>query len=86
MAKEGLKKWFDETWVDISAPKKNGKWQPCGRKKAKGGKRGYPKCVPIATANKMTDKQIASAVKRKRKAESSGGRKGKKPKNVRTFV
>ena len=39
MAKQGLTKWFDETWVDISAPKKNGKWQPCGRKKAKGGKR-----------------------------------------------
>ena len=85
MAKEGLKKWFDETWVDISAPKKNGKWQPCGRKKAKGGTRGYPKCVPIATANKMTDKQIASAVNRKRSAEKKG-RKGKTPNYAKTFA
>ena len=85
MAKEGLTKWFDETWVDISAPKKNGKWQPCGRKKAKGGKRGYPKCVPIATANKMTDKQITSAVNRKRSAEKKG-RKDKKPNYVKTFA
>jgi hypothetical protein len=24
----GLKKWLDEKWVDIGAPKKNGKYQP----------------------------------------------------------
>ena len=33
----------------------------------------------------MTKSQIASAVRRKRKAESKG-RKGKKPNNVRTFA
>ena len=26
----GLRKWVDEKWVDIGAPKKNGKYQPCG--------------------------------------------------------
>ena len=34
----GLTKWFGKgkggNWVDISAPKKNGKFQPCGRKSA----------------------------------------------------
>ena len=65
--KGGLTKWFKkEKWVDISAPKKKGKYQPCGRKSAKNSKRGYPKCVPTATARKMTKSQIRSAVTRKR--------------------
>ena len=35
MAKRGLDDWFGkENWVDIGAPKKDGKFQPCGRKKA----------------------------------------------------
>ena len=58
-----LKKWVKERWVDIGAPKKDGKYQPCGR--AKGSKRKYPKCVPIAKARKMTPAQIKSAVSRK---------------------
>ena len=31
----GLRKWVGEKWVDIGAPKKDGKFQPCGRKSAK---------------------------------------------------
>jgi hypothetical protein len=27
----GLSKWVQEKWVDIGAPKKDGKYQPCGR-------------------------------------------------------
>ena len=77
-----LRKWVDEKWVDIGAPKKNGKFQPCGRKKAKGSKRKYPKCVPLAKAKRMTAGQRASAVKRKRaKVQGVGG----KPTNVATF-
>ena len=30
-----LKKWVNEKWVDIGAPKKDGKYQPCGRKSSK---------------------------------------------------
>jgi hypothetical protein len=30
-AEGGLRKWVAEKWVDIGAPKKNGKYQPCGR-------------------------------------------------------
>ena len=34
----GLRKWVAEKWVDIGAPKKDGKYQPCGR--SKGSKKG----------------------------------------------
>ena len=78
----GLRKWVSEKWVDIGAPKKDGKFQPCGRKNAKTSKRKYPKCVPLAKAKRMTAGQRASAVKRKRaKAQGVGG----KPTNVKTF-
>ena len=76
----GLKKWLDDKWVDIGAPKKNGKYQPCGR--SKGSKRAYPKCVPLAKATRMTKSQKASAVKRKRAVSN----KGPKPTNVATFA
>ena len=76
----GLKKWLDDKLVDIGAPKKNGKYQPCGRQK--GSKRAYPKCVPLAKATQMTSSQKASAVKRKRAAGNPGG----KPTNVATFT
>ena len=86
--KGGLTAWFGKgpkgDWVDIGAPKKKDKFQSCGRSKlAKDKKRKYPKCVPRATANRMTKSQITSAVKRKRaKAQGVGG----KPTNVRTFA
>ena len=78
MAQGGLRKWVKEKWVDIGAPKKNGKYQPCGR--SKGSKRAYPKCVPLAKATRMTKSQKASAVARKRAAPNTGP----KPTNVRT--
>ena len=74
----GLRKWVKEKWVDIGAPKKNGKYQPCGRKKGDGRK--YPKCVPLAKAKKMSASAKKSAVKRKRAANNSGP----KPKYVKT--
>ena len=77
-----LKKWVSQKWVDIGAPKKDGKYQPCGRKSASGSKRKYPKCVPLAKATRMTSSQKASAVRRKRAA----GNPGAKPTNVATFT
>jgi hypothetical protein len=77
-----LKKWVSQKWVDIGAPKKDGKYQPCGRKSASGSKRKYPKCVPLAKATRMTSSQKASAVRRKRAAGNPGG----KPTNVATFT
>jgi len=79
-AEGGLRKWVKDKWVDIGAPKKDGKYQPCGR--SKGSKRGYPKCVPIAKARSMSAGQKRSAVARKRAAGNPGG----KPTNVATFT
>jgi len=82
--KGGLTAWFGKgkkgDWVNIGAPKKDGKWQPCGRKSAGDGK--YPKCVPRSKANSMTKAQIRSAVSRKRAAGNPGG----KPTMVRTMA
>mgnify|MGYP003116323958 FL=1 len=84
--KGGLTAWFGKgskgDWVDIGAPKKNGKYQPCGRKSAKKSKRAYPKCVPRSKANQMTESQRISAVRRKRAAGNPGG----KPTNVKTIT
>ena len=82
MKKGGLKQWFQEKWVDISAPKKGGGYKECGRKSASGSKRRYPKCVPAAKAARMTESQRRSAVARKRAAGNPGG----KPTNVKTFA
>jgi hypothetical protein len=79
---KSLTEWFGEKWVDISRPKKGGGFEPCGRDDAKTGK--YPKCVPASKAAKMTPEEIASAVRRKRTAESSQTRDGKKPIYVST--
>ena len=79
-SKGGLREWVAQKWVDIGAPKKDGKYQPCGR--SKGSKRKYPKCVPLAKATRMTSSQKASAVKRKRAVSN----KGPKPTNVATFA
>ena len=81
---KGLDKWFKQDWVDIGSKKKGGGFAKCGRsKQKKDAKRKYPKCVPRAKANRMTESQRRSAVSRKRsKAQGVGG----KPTNVKTFV
>jgi hypothetical protein len=81
----GLTKWFDQKWVNIGAPKKKGKYQPCGTSGAGGS--GYAKCVPVNKANAMTAAQKKSAVTRKRKSGTpEKGVKGQAPKNVSTFA
>ena len=79
---KSLKEWFKEKWVDLSRPKPGGGFEPCGRNDADQGK--YPKCVPASRAAKMTQEEIASAVRRKRRAESTQNRDGKKPIYVST--
>ena len=53
----GLREWVKERWVDIGAPKKDGKYQPCGRKSTKGSKRKYPKCCLLYTSPSPRDRQ-----------------------------
>jgi hypothetical protein len=79
---KSLKEWFKERWVDLSRPKPGGGFEPCGRSDADSGK--YPKCVPASRAARMSPEQIASAVRRKRTAESTQTRDGKKPIYVST--
>lgn len=80
--KKNLDTWFRERWVDISRPKPGGGFEPCGRADASTGK--YPKCVPASRAARMSESQRRSAVQRKRRAESTQRRDGKKPINVST--
>ena len=83
MAKNGLKKWFDQKWVDIGSKRKDGSFAKCGRsKQKKDAKRKYPKCVPLAKARSMSEGQRRSAVARKRAAANVGP----KPTNVKIFA
>ena len=82
MPKGGLSQWFKENWVDLSRPKKGGGYEPCGRRDADKG--DYPKCVPASRAARMSREDIASAIRRKRKAESETSREDKKPIMVST--
>ena len=72
---------FRQNWVDISRKTKSGGHPPCGAsagtKARKGGKRAYPKCVPVGKAADMTSKQKKSAVTRKRKKGATGRGKAK---------
>ena len=80
---KGLDKWFKQKWVDIGSKKKGGGHKKCGRSKQKAdAKRKYPKCVPRAKANRMTEGEKRSAVSRKRAASNVGP----KPTNVKTFT
>lgn len=89
----GLTKWFSEEWVDLSRPlyDEYGNltgFEPCGRAEASPQSEtgDYPKCRPLADAMKMTPKQRASAIQRKREAEAAAPRgKGRSPKMVPTF-
>jgi hypothetical protein len=71
--RDGLDKWFRERWVNIGS-KKKGRYQPCG---TSGENQAYAKCVPAKTAAGMSQKEKASAVRRKRQAQSQAGRPGR---------
>ena len=70
---ENLRKWFNQRWVNIGKKKKGGGHPACG---TSGKKRGYAKCVPASKAARMSDKEKASATRRKRAAQNKKGRGG----------
>ena len=83
VVRKNLNRWFKEKWVDVSRRDKDGKHPPCGRKKAKKGSKGYPKCRPSVkvssktpkTSGSMTSGQKRAATKRKRsKKQGVGGK------------
>ena len=55
MGEGGLKRWFEEKWVDI----KTGK--PCGRQK--GENRAYPACRPSNRVSDKTPKTVGEMTK-----------------------
>ena len=83
LVRKNLNRWFKEKWVDVSRKDKDGKHPPCGRSKAKKGRKGYPKCRPSVrvssktpkTSGEMTSGQKRAATKRKRaKRQGVGGK------------
>ena len=64
----GLDDWFKkERWVRVDAPKKDGKYQPCGRGDTSKGKK--PVCVPVNKAKNLSDKERKNRVRQKRTKE-----------------
>ena len=84
VVRKNLNRWFKEKWVDVSRKDpKTGKHPPCGRKKAKKGSKGYPKCRPSVkvssktpkTSGSMSEGEKRAATKRKRsKKQGVGGK------------
>jgi hypothetical protein len=55
---QGLKKWFQEKWVDIGSPKEGMvKYQECGRKSASSSNRKVPEMR--TTCKSHTDERFA---------------------------
>ena len=77
-----LKDWFKEKWVRVDEPKKDGKYQPCGRNDTSKGKK--PVCVPVNKAKNLTEKERKNRVRQKRKKEKEPN-PGKKP-NTTTYT
>ncbi len=79
----GLDDWFKkEKWVDVSRPKKKGKYQPCGRGDTSKGKK--PVCVPVNKAKNLSDKEKKNRVRQKRTKEKESN-PDKKP-NVTKYT
>ena len=67
-----LRRWHQEKWVDI----KTGK--PCGRKSAKGSKRGYPACRPskrVSSKTPKTQSEMSSSEKAKFKKTKTSSKR-----------
>lgn len=80
----GLTKWYGETWVDLSRPLIDAQgrlqgYEKCGRQASREQKdsRDYPKCRPYLEAMRMSPDEVASAIRRKRTAESKASPSGR---------
>ena len=58
----GLNRWFKENWVNVCLPKKDGKYQICGRKKAIMNSKNYPYCRPEFRIDKNTPKTVSEII------------------------
>jgi len=72
-----LSRWFEEKWVDLTRPRSDGNYEPCGRKVAVGT---YPLCRPSVrvtpqtpvTVKELSPAQIEQAKKNKEKVKEHG--------------
>ena len=85
MAKNGLKKWFAQKWVDIGSKRKDGSFAKCGRSKQK----KLMQNVSIQNVSLLQkqdqcqkDKEDLPVSKKRAVAQGVGG----KPTNVKTFT
>jgi hypothetical protein len=79
----GLDDWFKkEHWVDVSRPKKKGKFQPCGRGDTSKGHK--PVCTPANKAKNLSEKERKNRVRQKRHKEKESN-PDKKP-NVTKYT
>ena len=58
----GLKRWFDEKWVNV-CKKKGSSYASCGRKKVQDSKK-YPYCRPLHRINKGTPMTVSELIKK----------------------
>uniref|UniRef100_A0A6C0AY49 DUF5872 domain-containing protein n=1 Tax=viral metagenome TaxID=1070528 RepID=A0A6C0AY49_9ZZZZ len=68
-----LDRWFKEKWVDVCKPKKNGKYQTCGRSKS--NRKKYPYCRPLKRINSQTPKTVGEISRSKLKQMCKSKRK-----------
>lgn len=93
---KGIHRWFKENWVNVCLPKKNGKYQVCGRKKAHMSSKNYPYCRPEFRIDEGTPKTVGEIIedegkgairklcKKKKKIETRHTRKS--PHYLRTKI
>jgi len=63
-----LRDWFHkEKWVDVSRPKEDGGYEPCGRGDTSKGKK--PVCTPANKAKNLSERQRKNRIRQKRKKE-----------------
>ena len=63
----GLDDWFQEKWVNVRKPKKDGGFEPCGRGDTTKGKK--PVCTPANKAKNLTKKELENRKRQKAKKE-----------------
>lgn len=63
----GLDDWFQEKWVNVRKPKKDGGFEPCGRGDTSKGKK--PVCTPVNKAKNLTKKELENRKRQKAKKE-----------------
>lgn len=84
-SESGLRKWFNQKWVDVSRKKDDGSHPKCGASASKRkGKMSsaYPKCMPARKAASKSEKEKKSMSSHKRSVERKKG--GKKPNRTKT--